>query len=310
MGILESLKQEAKKGGSALGKIFYVKENDKKRVRFLTDLDEGVEIPWLSCYEKKVACPNPEYFGMTNPYKHDQDIKNEKVFMWQVYDYDANDVKPLIYKHTQCTPVPHLLTAYSTYGTLKDRDYVISCTGSSTSKTMPVMPLDKAKFQQLAKPLTQKQLNKIIKDAYLRDLDEVEQEEADYTQMTARELYNLCEKREIEAEPKMNKPYYVNLLEEWDEQQSATHGYNEAEEDDWGEEDTKEQDYESMKPQELYKLCKEQKIEAEPRQKKQYYIDLLTKTEDDNDEWADEDEWVDLVSEADEMPWGENTLDD
>ena len=50
-----------------------------------------------------------------------------------------------------------------------------------------------------------------------------------------------------------------------------------------------------MKPQELYKLCKERDIDCKPKKSKEYYIDLLEEAdeEDSNDDWSDdeEDEW-------------------
>ena len=52
---------------------------------------------------------------------------------------------------------------------------------------------------------------------------------------------------------------------------------------------------ESMKPQELYKLCKERDIDCKPKKSKEYYIDLLEEAdeEDGNDDWSEdeEDDW-------------------
>ena len=56
----------------------------------------------------------------------------------------------------------------------------------------------------------------------------------DYSKLSAKELYKLCEKREVECEPKMPAKYYINLLEEddaahddWDDD-----AMNEPEDDD------------------------------------------------------------------------------
>ena len=64
--------------------------------------------------------------------------------------------------------------------------------------------------------------------------------------------------------------------------------------DDWDEEEDETNDYESMKPQELYKLCKERDIECKPKKSKEYYIDLLEEAdeENDSDDWdEEEDDW-------------------
>ena len=47
-----------------------------------------------------------------------------------------------------------------------------------------------------------------------------------------------------------------------------------------------------MKPQELYKLCKERDIDCKPKKSKEYYIDLLEEAdeENDSDDWDEEEE--------------------
>ena len=69
----------------------------------------------------------------------------------------------------------------------------------------------------------------------------------------------------------------------------------EPEEDEW-EEEEETTDYESMKPQELFKLCKERDIDCKPKKSKEYYIDLLEEAdeeESESDEWDEEenDDW-------------------
>ena len=46
-----------------------------------------------------------------------------------------------------------------------------------------------------------------------------------YNKMSPKELFNLCKERGIEAKPKKTSAYYINLLEESDE------------EDEWDDED-------------------------------------------------------------------------
>ena len=57
-------------------------------------------------------------------------------------------------------------------------------------------------------------------------------EENDYESMSAKELYKLCEERGIDCKPRKSKEYYIDLLEEADEDS-----------DDWGE-DEEEDDWE------------------------------------------------------------------
>ena len=64
--------------------------------------------------------------------------------------------------------------------------------------------------------------------------------------MTPKELYKLCKERDIEAAPKKNARYYMNLLEEWDkaqedwddeEDEDAEGDWDEAEDDEWEDDD-------------------------------------------------------------------------
>lgn len=59
--------------------------------------------------------------------------------------------------------------------------------------------------------------------------EEEEEETVDYDSMTAPELYKLCKKRGINAEPRQKAEKYAKLLKEADEAEEET-------EDDWGEE--------------------------------------------------------------------------
>ena len=53
------------------------------------------------------------------------------------------------------------------------------------------------------------------------------------SEMSAKELYNLCKERDIKVAPKKPAKYYINQLEEWD-----------AAQEDWGEEEEDEDEWE------------------------------------------------------------------
>lgn len=112
--------------------------------------------------------------------------------------------------------------------------------------------------------------------------DSEEAEAADYSQLSAKELYKLCKERGIEAEQKKPAKYYIDLLEEAD-----------SEED--GEEETVV-DYSKMTAKELYGLCKERKIKAEQKKPAKYYIELLEAADEDGEE-SGEEEWSEEEAE-------------
>lgn len=307
MSLLNEIKQQAKTSGNALANIFFVKDGDKKRVRFLTDFEDGVAIPWLNDFNRNINCPNPEFFGKENPYADDEDVRQDEknvMYMWQVYDYDSNSVKPFLYKANNCSPVMNLAAYYETNGTILDRDYIIQCTGSGTNRTMPVLAMDKNKFKQSIKKLSKQQIKKLLEEVYSKQFQgEADEEDSDnYVDMTAKELYQLCKERGLEVETKKQKPYYVEILEADDMDRNTVNGYTDEPDSDNWEEET-EVDYTTMKAVDLWHLCKDKGIDAEARQKKQYYIDLLESQEewDDEADEEDSDDWEDMPLE--ELPW-------
>lgn len=294
MGILDKIKNDVKKSGSNKGKIVFIKEGAKGRFRFLQDMDEGLEIIFHDSYDKGINYPCRENYGKDCPGCDDEDLRTRSMYAWSVYDYDANDVKVFLYAVNNCSPLPAIAAMYETYGTLTDRDFVISRTGKAQNTSFSVVPMDKQKFRNSKiKPLSKQKILEIIDKAFPYEGEEDDnkddwgsnEEGNAYEDMTAKELYKLCEEREIECEPKKPQKYYINLLEEADKAQ-----------DDWGDEDEDEDvfDYESMTPKELYKLCKERDIDCKPKQKKDYYVEKLKAADsEDDDEWEDDsdDEW-------------------
>ena len=63
--------------------------------------------------------------------------------------------------------------------------------------------------------------------------DDEETEEVDYNSMKAMDLYKLCQKRGIEAEPKHRTKYYITLLEKADQEaETPAESFND-DDDDW-----------------------------------------------------------------------------
>ena len=211
-----------------------------------------------------------------------------------------------MYPMNNCTPLAGLTAMYETYGTLLDKDYVISRTGKAQNTTYSVVPMDKGKFRNSkAKPLSKSALLKVLDEAYPdehsgsnsgsskksnKKKHEADDEELDYTEMSAKELYQLCEDRGIEAEPKMKPKYYIDLLKEDDENEDDfSDDMNEPEDEG------SDNDYSEMSAKELYNLCKERDIEALPKKSEKYYIRLLEENDQAHDDWEDEsddeDDW-------------------
>ena len=305
MGLLENIREDAKKSGQNKGKFLYVRDGSKLRVRFLQDMQDGFEVPFHDSFELGINVPCREYFGKTCPYCEEEGIRTRNLYAWSVWDYEAKEVKVLMYAMNNCTPIASIASMYENYGTLLDRDYVIQRNGKQQNTTYTVIPMDKQKFRnEKAKPFSKSGFLKILDKAFPDEHSEKfgsdsNDEENDYSEMSAKELYKLCEERGIEAEPKMKQKYYIDLLEEYDANNK---------EDDWDEDETNSQ-YEGKSAKELYKLCKERDIEAEPKKTEKYYINLLEEDDKAHDDWDDEDD--DAPWDDDEkLPFGDKEEDE
>lgn len=312
MGLLDKIKSEAQKSGSNKSKFFYVKEGEKRRIRFLQDMEDGFEVVIHKNYKEQLTVPCQEVFDRDCRYCERDSMTTRTNFAWSVYDYDADEVKVFMFAVNNCTPIAGITAIYEAYGTLLDRDLVISVTGKSTNKTYAVLPMDKSSFKNSkAKPYSRSAFLKILDKAYPDNesgFEETEKgsnvykrkeekedadgfdnapDEIDYSSMTPIQLYRLCEKREIETEPKMKAAYYINLLKEYDENLFAGEEDSENEEEGWGEEEFEGPAYEEMTAKELYNLCKERGIEAAPKKKESYYINLLEEADQADKEWGE-----------------------
>lgn len=295
MGLLDDIKNQVKKSGTNKGKFLYFKSGNKIRVRFLQDLEDGLKILFHDSYAKGIYSPCQKYYDRECKYCDEEDIRNRDNFAWSVWDHEAKEVKILMAPVNSFTAIPQLIAMYETYGTLTDRDYVITKTGTGQGSSFSVVPMDKSKFVNTkAKPYTKAKLLDMIDKAF-SDVSEDEDSDDDdkpkssskkkpakadladknaYGEYEARELYQLCLDRDIEAEKKKPKKYYVDLLEQADLE-------NEEDEDE-------EPAYDKMTPKELYQLCVKREIDVDQKKNKEYYVKKLEEA-DKEDDWGDED---------------------
>lgn len=269
---LSKMKSEIKKSGANKGKILYFKEGEKHRVRFLSDFEDGLEVKFHDSYALGVNVPCQEEFGRDCEYCEEEDLRTRNMYFWSVYDYEAEEVKLIMFAVNNCTPVGALASLYESYGTLLDRDYEITKRGSGQSTQYSVVPLKERKFRNTkVKALSDEAILKIIDKAYPADNSEdVEEDEP-----KRRTKANKTKGKKDDFKKKMNEP--EDDTEEWDDEKEG------------------KEDYESMTAQELYKLCKKSGIECKPKKAKEYYIDLLEELEDEQegDDWDEEDEEAD-----------------
>lgn len=265
---ISSIKGEIKKAGASKGKFLYFSDGSKARVRFLTDMEDGLEITFHDSYQLGINVPCQETFGRECEYCDMDGLRTRKMYIWCVYDYDSKEVKLLMAGVNNCSPVPALLAMYETYGTLCDRDFEIKRFGKSTNTTYNVVPLDKSRFRNAkAKPFSEQSILKLIDKAYPADNSEIEEDEEEKP------------KKKTSKTKAKTKPKKKPEPEEDDEE-------------DWDEEEDETEDYESMSARELFSECKDRGIDCKSKKSKEYYIDLLEQDDDESesDGWDEDDE--------------------
>ena len=263
MGLLGRIKDESKKSGQSKGKFIYFREGEKKRIRFLDDFEDGMEITFHDSFEKGINVPCQEMYGKSCEYCEMEGIRTRSLFAWSVYDYDAKEVKILMQAVNNCTAVTAIMALYENYGTLLDRDLVITKTGKQQNTTFTVIPQDKNTFKNSkAKPLSEEAILKFLNKAYPdENAEEEDDDDEDY----------------VEKKPTKKK--------------SASKAKPEPEEDDWEDDESDEEvDYSDLSAKELYRLCKDRDIDVMPKKPEKYYIKKLEEYDQAQDDWEDDDE--------------------
>lgn len=258
MSILSSIKKGVATSGSNKGKVIFVKADSKVRIRFLSEVEDGIEVTIHDHFDKGINALCLDHLDAECPYCDDSELRTRKAYIWSVWDFDAKEVKLFVGFANNFNPLPSFIALYESYGTLKDRDYVIQRDGSGTNSKYSVIPMDKVKFKNpKAKPYTEEKLIDILSKAYpVNESDEVskkngkkknkkkpdpeeeeddEEEENEYEEMSPRDLYMECVERGLKAKKKQKAKYYIAMLEEDDEKTNK-------DDDDWEEDDEDEED--------------------------------------------------------------------
>lgn len=213
--LIENMRDRIKNGGSNLRDVFYIAADSKRRIRFLQELDTGFEFHFHSHFNRKINALCGTEYNHDCPYCGDQDpdMKDVVMYAWNVWDYDANAVRILLYKATGISPVPALIDFYDEYSTIMDRDYTIKKTGQRLNSVISVLPGDIAKFRNKAKPYTRQQIVQILAKAYPFGEDEVDQDEEQERPAKNKKSEKKAKKKEKTLEEKLLELDVADLRE-------------------------------------------------------------------------------------------------
>ena len=274
MGLVDKIKADVKKSGQNKGKFIYFREGQKQRIRFLTDMDDGMEITFHDSYAKSIAVPCQEHFGRNCPYCEDEELRTRSQYIWSVYNYETKEVQLFMFPVNNCSPIPALMAMYENYGTICDRDYVISVSGKQQNKTFSVVPMDKVRFRNdKVKAYSEKAILKMLDKAFPCDAEESDEEEEDEDiEVTSRKKSG-----KLAAKSGKRKDQELEDDDDYDD------SYDEEEDED-------KVDYSDMTAKELYQLCKERGIDVKPKRPERFYIKQLEEYDAAHEDWDDEDE--------------------
>lgn len=274
MGLVDKIKADVKKSGQNKSKFIYFREGVKQRIRFLTDMDDGMEVTFHDSFAKSVNVPCQEHFGRNCPYCEDEELRTRSQYIWSVYNYDAKEVQLFMFAVNNCSPIPALMAMYENYGTITDRDYMISSSGKQQNKTFSVVPMDKVKFRnEKAKPYSEKAILKMLDKAFPCECEDADEDEDE-------------DETPKKRAPKSTGKKVSKQVEEEDDD------YDEDQE--WEDEESEDVvDYSEMSAKELYDLCKERGINVQPRKPAKFYINQLEEYDSAQEDWGEEDEWED-----------------
>lgn len=277
MGLVDKIKADVKKSGQNKSKFIYFREGIKQRIRFLTDMDDGMEVTFHDSFAESINVPCQEHFGRSCPYCDDENLRTRSQYIWSVWNYETKEVQLFMFPVNNCSPIPALMAMYENYGTLTDRDYVISVSGKQQNKTFSVVPMDKVKFRnEKAKPYSKKSILKMLDKAF--PCDDNDEEDEDETPKKR------APKSTSDKKSRKNEPEEDEDDDDYD-----------ADEDWEDNEDEDTPDYSEMSAKELYQLCKEREIKVAPKKPAKYYINQLEEYDKAHEDWEDEDDedWED-----------------
>ena len=270
MGLVDKIKADVKKSGQNKSKFIYFREGVKQRIRFLTDMDDGMEITFHDSYAASINVPCQEHFGRACPYCDDENLRTRSQYVWSVWNYDTKEVQLFMFPVNNCSPIPALMAMYENYGTIVDRDFVISVSGKQQNKTFSVVPMDKVRFRnEKAKPYSEKAILKMLDKAFPCDAADDEDDDDEDETPKKRPTKSAGVKKENENEPEEENDDYED--EDWSNDEDAV-------------------DYSDMSPKELYDLCKEREIKVPPKKPAKFYINQLEEYDKAHEDWGDDED--------------------
>jgi len=166
--LVDIMKDKINRSSSGFANIFYVRRDAKCRIRFLSDIDEGMELRFHSKWQKyNHLCLS--YVGKDCPHCDQEEEGGVKydMYAFTIWNYESKKREIFLYKASKNSPIFQLISFSEEYGTISDRDYVIKKQGEGVNTLYLVTPVGEAKrFRGDEKPFSKKMVIKLIAEAF------------------------------------------------------------------------------------------------------------------------------------------------
>lgn len=156
MSLVADIRRQAQRGGSASKLKLKLADGEKLRIRFLTDMEDGLKVQWHDKFEAGIDTPCLEHYGQKCEYCEltKDECRKRPLYVWPVWVYDLKEIRYFIFPSHDTSPVMALVSYYDVYGSIMNHDFVISRTGKMLDTTYNIIPLAESEFKLASKVKT------------------------------------------------------------------------------------------------------------------------------------------------------------
>lgn len=179
--LIDTMKERINKSGGSMKGIFYVRKEGSVRVRFLTEMNEGIELKFHSKWKAyNHLCL--AHLGKDCPHCDEEEDGGNmySTYAFTVWNYETKKREIFMYKATKNSPIYQLIALFEEIGTICDRDIVIKRYGEGVDTKYTATALDRKKFKGDEGPFSKKFIIKTLAKAFPYegpDADEDEDED-------------------------------------------------------------------------------------------------------------------------------------
>ena len=191
-GLLAQIKRDIETSNNARKGNFYIKKDQRRRVRFLSDFEDKehmLSLDWHSKWEgnrAEVDIPCLKAWAKDCPFCGESEIRTRTKYVWQVWDYESKSRQIFCYFANRNSPVPHLASLYESYGTLLEQDFTIHKQGEGTNTTFTIATGKPTEFRGNPRVMNQAKLLASVWEAFgtgslddYSDANDIEEEDTD-----------------------------------------------------------------------------------------------------------------------------------